>query len=99
MKANPDAYPLFHSDRGFQYTNRIFHQMLEDAGITHSMSRVSRCIDNGPMEGFRGILRREKYYDKRFTSKQELVQMIWDYIYYYNTERKQRNLGVVTPMK
>lgn len=44
-------------------------------------------------------LRREKYYDKRFTSKQELVQMIWDYIYYYNTERKQRNLGVVTPME
>ena len=22
-KANPDAHPLFHSDRGFQYTNRI----------------------------------------------------------------------------
>ena len=27
VKANPDAHPLFHSDRGFQYTNRTFHHM------------------------------------------------------------------------
>ena len=40
-----------------------------------------RLIDNGPMEGFWGILKREKYYGSRFTSKQELVRMILDYIY------------------
>ena len=99
VKANPDAHPLFHSDRGFQYTNRTFHQMLEEAGMTQSMSRVAHCIDNGPMEGFWGILKRERYYSKRFTSKQELVQMIRDYIVYYNNQRVQRNLGVVTPME
>ena len=99
VKANPDAHPLFHSDRGFQYTNRTFHQMLEDAGMIQSMSRVAHCIDNGPMEGFWGILKRERYYGKRFTSKQELVQKIRDYIYYYNTQRVQRNLGVVTSME
>ena len=99
VKANPDAHPLFHSDRGLRYISRIFHQMLEDAGMTQSISRVAHCIDNGPMEGFWGILKREKYYDKRFTSGQELVQMIQDYIYYYNTERVQRNPGVVTPME
>ena len=80
VKANPDAHPLFHSDRGFQYTNRTFHHMLEEAGMTQSMSRVAHCIDNGPMEGFWGILKREKYYGSRFTSKQELVRMIRDYI-------------------
>ena len=25
---NPGAKPLFHSDRGFQYTNRVFHAKL-----------------------------------------------------------------------
>ena len=30
VRTNPDAHPLFHSDRGFQYTNRKFHQMLEE---------------------------------------------------------------------
>ena len=67
--------------------------------MTQSMSRVAHCIDNGPMEGFWGILKRERYYGKMFTSQQELVQMIRDYIYYYNTQRVQRNLGVVTPME
>lgn len=99
VKANPDAHPLFHSDRGFQYTNRTFHHMPEEAGMTQSMSRVAHCIYNGPMEGFWEILKRERYYGKRFTSKQELVQMIQDYIGYYNTQRVQRNLGVVIPME
>lgn len=67
--------------------------------MIQSMSRVAHCIDNGPMEGFWGILKRERYYGKRFTSKQELVQKIRDYIYYYNTQRVQRKLGVITPME
>lgn len=99
VKANPDAKPIFHSDRGFQYTSRAFHHKLEKAGMTQSMSRVAKCIDNGPMEGFWGILKRERYYGKRFTSKQELIQMIINYISYYNNRRVQRNLGVLTPLE
>ena len=99
IKANPEAYPTFHSDRGFQYTNRAFHHKLEKAGMTQSMSRVAKCIDNGPMEGFWGILKRERYYGRRFTSKQELVQMIINYISYYNNRRVQRKLGVLTPFE
>ena len=97
VKMNPNSHPIFHSDRGFQYTNRAFHHKLEKAGMTQSMSRVAKCIDNGPMEGFWGILKRERYYGNRFTSKQELVQMITNYISYYNNRRVQRNLGVLTP--
>ena len=99
VAANPDAHPLFHSDRGFQYTNRTFHAKLEAAGMTQSMSRVAHCIDNGPMEGFWGILKRERYYGRRFTDRESLVQMIEEYIDYYNSERLQRNLGVLTPME
>ena len=96
---NPGARPLFHSDRGFQYTNRMFHKKLEETGMTQSMSRVGKCIDNGPMEGFWGILKRERYYGKRFTDKESLVRMIEDYIEYYNNQRLQRRLGVLTPME
>ena len=99
LRRNPDAQPLFHSDRGFQYTNRTFHAKLVNAGITQSMSRVAKCIDNGPMEGFWGIIKRERYYGKRFTDKETLVKMIEDYIDYYNNKRLQRNLGVLTPME
>ena len=51
------------------------------------------------MEGFWGILKRERYYGRRFTSRKELVRMIEDYIAYYNNRRVQRNLGVLTPME
>ena len=99
VAANPAAHPLFHSDRGFKYTNRAFHTRLKQAGMTQSMSRVGKCIDNGPMEGFWGILKRERYYGKRFTSREALVNMIENYITYYNTGRLQRSLGVLTPFE
>lgn len=98
VRSNPEAHPIFHSDRGFQYTNRIFYQKLLSAGMTQSMSRVAHCIDNGPMEGFWGIIKRERYYGKRFTDCESLVKMITDYIEYYNTKRLQRNLGILTPL-
>lgn len=99
VAANPNAHPLFHSDRGFQYTNRIFYTKLCNAGMTQSMSRVGKCIDNGPMEGFWGILKRERYYGRTFTNREDLVAMIENYIDYYNGKRVQRNLGVLTPLE
>lgn len=51
------------------------------------------------MEGFWDILKRERYYGRRFTSKRDLIQMIERYIRYYNTRRVQRNLGVMTPLE
>ena len=65
--------------------------------MTQSMSRVAHCLDNGPMEGFWGILKREMYYRRKFRSRQELVQAIEDYINYYTYERPQRRLGILTP--
>lgn len=96
VKANPGAHPLFHSDRGFQYSNRIFHNKLVREEMTQSMARVahSRCMDNSLMGGFWGISKCERYYGRRFTSKKEFVQ-----IHYYNPRRVQRNLGVLTTME
>ena len=35
---------------------------------------------------------------KRFTTKEELIQSIQDYIEYYNNRRLQRKLHIMTPM-
>ena len=93
----PNARPIFHSDRGFQYTNKIFHQKLVDAGMIQSMSRVGRCLDNAPMEGWWGILKSEMYYLKKFTSREALVSAIEDYIHFYNTRRYQKRLNCMAP--
>lgn len=96
---NPTAHPLFHSDRGFQYTSKTFHNMLMKAGMRQSMSRVGRCIDNGPMEGFWGILKSEMYYLRKFSSKEEITTAIKEYIEFYNTKRYQLKLKCMTPME
>ena len=67
--------------------------------MRQSMSRVGRCIDNGPMEGYWGILKSEMYYLKKFTSKEELTEAIENYIYFYNTKRFQLKLRCMTPME
>ncbi|HCO73949.1 MAG TPA: IS3 family transposase [Clostridium sp.] len=95
--ANPDAKPIFHSDRGFQYTNKVFKHKLDKMEATQSMSRVSRCIDNGPMEGFWGTLKSEIYYLKKFNTYEELRQAIDEYIEFYNTKRLQKKLKGMTP--
>jgi transposase InsO family protein len=99
VRNNPDAHPLFHSDRGFQYTSRVFYNKLVEAGMTQSMSRVARCIDNGPMEGFWGILKSEMYYLHKFATYEELEQSIKEYIGYYNTRRYQKRLMCMTPIE
>jgi|GEM_PF-5138664 len=88
--ANPDAKPLFHSDMGFKYTNRTFKAKLDKINTTQSMSRVSRCIDNGLMEGFWGTLKCEMYYLQKFYIYEELRPSIDEYIVFYNTKRLRK---------
>lgn len=93
IKLNPNVKPLFHSDRGFQYTSRVFKTKLDKANMTQSMSRVGKCIDNGPMEGFWGTIKSEMYYGCTFKNEEELISKIKEYIWYYNNGRPQEKLG------
>lgn len=93
--------PLVHTDRGVQYTSNGFRRIMEEAKLQHSMSRPGKCIDNGPIECFWGILKCEKYYLStwRNASFEQLAEAIENYIYFYNYERFQVNLGGLTPME
>lgn len=95
----PDAKPLFHSDRGYQYTSKVFKAKLDAAGMIQSMSRVGRCIDNGPMEAFWGTLKAEMYYLHRFLDYDSLKVAIEHYIHFYNNNRYQVRLGGLAPME
>ena len=88
---------ILHSDRGKQFTSLEYKQALEKLGIIHSMSRVGKCIDNGPMEGFFGNIKTEKYYLKKYKNLEELEKDIKEYIRFYNEERLQKNLGNRSP--
>ena len=97
LKANPNVKPIFHSDRGFQYTSKQFKIKLDQAGMIQSMSRIGRCIDNGPMEGFWGTLKSEMFYGLRWDDETSLREAIIKYINFYNNERLQAKLKGMTP--
>lgn len=63
------------------------------------MSRVGRYIDNGPMEGFWGIINCEMYYLKKFHTFEKLKLAIDKYIEFYNEKRLQKKLKGLTPME
>ncbi len=73
---HPEVKHLFHSDWGYQVTSKILCKKQEEAGRTQSMSRASRCIDNGPMEGFLGMLNSEMYSLKKFHTYDELKEAV-----------------------
>ena len=97
IRINPDAKPIFHSDRGFQYTSKVFQDKLLKQGMPQSMSRVSRCIDNGPTENFWGIVKSEMYYLDTFNDEQTLRDAIADYMAFYSNERAQERFKGKTP--
>ena len=99
IEANPDAKPIFHSDRGFQYTAPVFQSKLSKQGIEQSMSRVGHCIDNGPTEGFWGTIKAEMFYLYKFEDEDSLRAAIKKYIHFYNHERLQARFENRTPME
>ena len=96
---NPNAKPIFHSDRGFQYTSPYFQSKLNSQGMEQSMSRSAHCIDNGPAEGFWGIIKSEMYYLQKFENEKALRSAIEKYIHFYNYERFQERFEGHSPME
>lgn len=97
IASNPDAKPIFHSDRGFQYTSKVFQRKLKEQEMQQSMSRVGHCIDNGPTEGLWGIIKSEMYRMYAVTDETSLRFAIKDYLRFYNEERPQERYGCKTP--
>ena len=99
ISSNPNAKPLFHSDRGFQYTSKTFQRKLKNQEIEQSMSRVGQCIDNGPTEGFWGIIKSEMYQMYDITNEKSLRYAIKYYIRFYSEERPQDRYHCKAPLE
>ncbi len=89
---------IHHSDRGSQYCSYEYRDMLEGFGMKASMSRKGNCYDNAPMESFWGTLKQELVHHRRYTSRQEAIHEISEYIeVFYNRQRRQKRLGYLSP--
>jgi transposase InsO family protein len=88
---------LHHSDRGRQYASYAYRRLLEQRGITVSMSRVGNCWDNAPVESFFSSLKAELVSAARWTTHEEAEAAVADYLRFYNHQRLHSALDYRTP--
>jgi len=85
---------IHHSNRGSQYCAQDYRKLLDQFGMTASMSRKGNCYDNAPMESFWGTLKQELVHHRRYRTREEAIQEITEYIeIFYNRQRRQARLG------
>ena len=89
---------IHHSDRGSQYCSCEYTQILDQFGLQASMSGKGNCFDNAPMESFWGTLKQELVHHRHYSSRQEAIKDITEYIeIFYNRQRLQARLGFLAP--
>ena len=60
---SPDEKPIIHSDRGCHYRWPEWIKIMDDAGLTRSMSKKGCSPDNAACEGVFGKLKNERFYN------------------------------------
>lgn len=90
---------ILHSDQGWHYQHATYQQMLKKKKITQSMSRKANCLDNAVMENFFGLLKTELLYLQKFSSIEEFLKELKEYIYYYNNLRIKTKLKGLSPVQ
>jgi transposase InsO family protein len=89
---------IHHSDRGSQYCAYDYRRLLDHFKLRASMSSRGNCYDNAPMESFWSTLKQELVHHRHYTSRQEAIRDITEYIeIFYNRQRKQSRLGFRSP--
>ena len=78
---------IIHSDQGSEYDSKDFADLVEKMDIQLSMSRKASPWENGYQESFFGHLKAENGDLERFESLGELVEYIYQALYYYNNKR------------
>ena len=88
---------IFHSDRGSQYASHDFRALLEEYGITPSMSRRGDCWDNACSETLFGSLKVERLYGQRFDTRRQAKDEVLAWLLWYNQTRLHSTLAYVSP--
>ena len=86
---------ILHSDRGCQFTSGEYQRFLKGHNLICSMSAVGSCAYNAAMEGFFGLLKRERVNRRKYRTRAEARADVFDYIERFDNPRRRRQLEVV----
>jgi putative transposase len=100
--ANRDPQPgvIVHSDHGVQFTSWAFTDRAKRSGLVPSMGSIGDCYDNAVIESFWGRMQTELLNRKRWKTRIELANAIFDYLeIFHNRQRRHSALGMLTPIE
>jgi putative transposase len=94
---DPDR-TVVHSDRGTQFTSWAFTQRVKEAGLMPSVGRTGTVLDNAMMESFWGRMQVGLLNRRRWKTRVELANAIFEYIEsFHNNRRRHSSLNMLTP--
>ena len=97
-RRKPDKGLIHHSDRGSQYAGSEYQELLQQYGMTCSMSRKGDCWDNAVVESFFHSLKTEWIADSIYQTRDEARGDVIEYIeMFYNSHRLHSFLGYKNP--
>jgi transposase InsO family protein len=95
---SPPPGLVHHSDRGVQYAAHAFQGLIEENGITCSMSGKGNCYDNAVKESFFHTLKTELCDHEHYLTRAQARSSVFEFIEgFYNRTRLHSTLGYCSP--
>ncbi|MDR1753324.1 MAG: integrase core domain-containing protein [Eubacterium sp.] len=80
----PVSPPLIHSDGGGQYRSYDHKKVIEEYGLTPSMSKPATPGDNAMADNFFSIFKIECIYLEKQKNLEEALSLTEEFLHYYN---------------
>ncbi len=99
-RLSTDEKPIVHTNRGCQYRVPEWIKIMDESGLTRSMSKKGCTPDNAACEGFFGHLKTEMFYGHNWDSYSiaDFIREVEDYLKWYCTKRIKSTLGGLSPL-
>ena len=89
---------IFHSDRGTQYNDGEFRQLLEANRFSQSFSRPRQCWDNAVAESWFATLKLELIHRQSWATRAQVRQAVFEFVeVFYNRRRLHSSLDYLSP--
>jgi len=96
----PEPGGIVHADHGVQFTSWAFGEKIRSAGLLPSFGTVGDGLDNAMMESFWSSMQIELLNRKKWKTRTELANAIFDYIeIFHNRQRRHSALEYKTPIE
>ena len=92
---------ILHTDQGSVYASMAYNELIKDSMIVRSMSRAGKPTDNPVNEALNGWIKEELMVDYRIDmchSREEMKEVLKNYVLYYNEQRPCFAIGYDTPV-